>query len=255
MARKLHELLGSQSQVFTQAEKCRTDLANTFEKKRHLFNEKHVQFAPDAEGAQPVTEEQSTLQSTVQSELRWITDMLTKAYDSEATIDEGNTKARADVLLDNGTPLLLQIPATQLMQLDKRLGELHQFVQGIPTLDPAKGFAKDPDRGEGVYIAREVRKRRTKKEQVPLVLIAPTKEHPGQAQLITKDVEIGTITEREWSGLITPADKGLILERVEELRRAVKQARSRANDIVVEDVHIGRQILGYVFGEAANKRV
>lgn len=42
MARKLHEVLGSQSQVFTQAEKCRTDLANTFEKKRHLFGEKLV---------------------------------------------------------------------------------------------------------------------------------------------------------------------------------------------------------------------
>lgn len=251
MARKLHEYLGSQSQVFTQAEKCRTDLANTFEKKRHLFGESLVQYTADAEGSQPVTESQSTLQSTVPSELRWISEILAKAYDSEATIDEGNMKARADVLLDDGTKLLEGVPATQLMQLDKRLGELHQFVQGIPTLDPAKGFAPDKDRGAGIFQARTVRKRRTKKEQVPIVLLAPTPEHPGQAQLITKDVEIGTIVEQEWSGLVTPATKATMLERVEELRRAVKQARTRANDVEVTEVKIGRKLLDYVFSPAA----
>lgn len=252
MPRKLHEFLGSQSQVFTQAEKVRTDLATTFEKKRHLFGESLVQYTPDGEGAHTTTESQSTLQSTVASELKWVSEILAKAYDSEATIDEGNMTARADVTLDNGTVLLTRVPATQLMQLDKRLGELHQLVQQIPTLDPAKGFTPDPDRGVGVYKAREVRKRRTKKDQVPLVLLAPTKEHPGQAQLITKDVEIGTIHEQEWSGLITPATKAKILERVEELRRAVKQARTRANDMEVQEQKIGRTLLDYVFGPATN---
>lgn len=255
MAKKLHEWLGSQTQVFTQAEKCRTDLANTFEKKRHLFGESLVQFTADAEGAQPITESQSTLQSTVPDELRWVSEFLAKAYDSEATIDEGNTKARADVVLDDGRVLLTACPATQLLQLDKRLGELHQFVQGLPTLDPAKGFQPDPDRGKYVYQAREVRKRRTKKEQVPLVLLAPTDKHPGQAQLITKDIEIGTIVEREWSGMITPSIKASMLERVEELRRAVKQARARANDTVVEEIKIGRSVLDYVFGPAISERV
>lgn len=251
MPKKLHEVLGSQSQVFTQAEKCRTDLNTTFEKKRHLFSEKSVQYIPDAEGAAPVVESQSTLQSTIGAELKWLSEILAKAYDSEATIDEGNTKARANVVLDNGSVLLTLVPATQLLQLDKRLGELHQLVQGVPTLDPASGFVLDPDRPKGTYKAREVRKRRTRKEQAPLVLIAPTKEHPGQAQLITKDVEIGTIVEQEWSGLITPAVKATMLERVEELRRAVKQARARANDMEVEAQQIGQKLLDYVFSPAS----
>ena len=255
MPRKLHEVLGSQGQVFTQAEKCRTDLQNTFEKKKHHFGEKLVQYTPDAEGAQPVTEDQSSLQATIGAELEWLATILVPAYDSEATIDEGNTKARADVVLDNGTTIVPALPSTQLMQLDKRLGELHQFVQAIPTLDPTKGFEPDPDRGDGVYKARVTQKRRTKKEQVPVVMLQPTKEHPGQAVMVTKDVEIGTIVEREWSGLITPQIKATMLERVEELRRAVKQARARANDLVVEEIKIGRQLLDYVFGPVLKKRV
>jgi len=255
-SRKLHEFLGSQTQVHTQADKCRTDLANTFEKKRHLFGESLVQYTPDGEGAKTTTESQSTLQSTVAQELNWLTEILSKAYDSGATIDEGNMTARADVTLDNGDVLLPRVPATQLLALDKRLAELHQFVQGIPTLDPAKGFKLDADRGRGIYQAREVRKRRTKKDQVPIVLLAPTAEHPGQAQLITRDVEVGTIVEQEWSGLITPSTKATMLERVEELRRAVKQARARANDVVVDEVKIGRTVLDYVFNPAtANERV
>lgn len=245
--RKLHELLGSQSQIVTQATKVRNDLQTTFEKRSHLFGEKISRFQPNEEGAQAVIESQSSLQSSIAKELRWLRDLASKALDSEASIDVGNTKANADVRLDDGTVLLTSVPATQLLQLDKRLGEIQQFVSTIPTLDPAKGFTLDVQRGEGVYVAREVQKRRTRKDQVPLVLLAPTQHHPGSAVQITKDVEIGTIVEQEWSSLITPATKALMLERVEELRRAVKQARARANDIEVADVQIGAKLLDYVF--------
>lgn len=247
MARKLHELLGSQSQVFTQATKVRTDLQTTFDKRPLLFGERIVKFQPSEEGVQAAIESQSSIQSTIAKELRWFTDLVAKALDSEATIDIGNTKAKADVVLDDGTTLLTGLPATQLLQLDKRLGEVLQFVQTVPTLDPAKGFTLAPDRGEGIYIAREVHKKRTRKDQAALVLLAPTVQHPGSAVQITKDVEIGTIVEQEWSSLITPATKSLMLERVEELRRAVKQARARANDIEVADVKIGKTLLDYVF--------
>jgi len=249
--RKLHEYLGSQNAVFTQAEKVRTDLLATFDKKRHLFGETLKQYHPDGENKSPVIEAQSTLQTTVRQELAtFLKPILAKALDSEATIDVGNTIAKADVILDDGTALLRDVPATQLLQLDKRLGELLTFVTAVPTLDPAKGFGLDTQRGNGVYAAREVRKRRTSKEQVPLVMYDATDKFPAQTQLITKDVEIGTISELEWSGLITPVTKSRMLERVEELRRVVKQARARANDVEVEEQKIGIKVLDYVFGPA-----
>jgi hypothetical protein len=248
--RKLHEYLGSQRQVFTQAEKVRNDLLTTFDKRKHLFGQKIKTYTPDDEAAKPITEEESVLQSTIPGELKWAKGILAKALDSEATIDSGNTIAKADVLLDNGKLLLSSVPATQLLQLDKRLGELHAFITAIPTLDPAKGFLLAKDRNHGVYVAREVTKRRTSKEEIPLVLVPATDKHPAQVKSIIKDMEIGTIVEQEWSGLITPVLKATMLECVEELRRAVKQARARANDVQVEEVKIGDVVLDYVFGPA-----
>lgn len=247
MARKLHEVLGAQTQITQQADKTRTELAATFEKKRHLFAEKRSTFKSTQEGTPDVSEIQSTLQSTVAKELSWITPILVRHIDNEATIDAGNTIAKADVKLDDGTVILTGVPATQLMQLAKRLNDIFTLVSAIPTLDPAAGFMPDPSRGEGIYVARETRKQRTKKIQQPLVLIQPTEHHPGQAQLITNDVVIGDLIEQEWSGLITPAEKSDMLDRIEELRRAVKTARARANDVPVDDVKIGQKLLDRIF--------
>jgi hypothetical protein len=55
---KLYELLAVDSSLKGQAEKTRSELKNTFEKKRHLFTEKKVTFKPFDEGKTPVAEEQ-----------------------------------------------------------------------------------------------------------------------------------------------------------------------------------------------------
>jgi hypothetical protein len=245
---KLHELLAAEGTVKTQADKCRSDLLNTFEKKRHLFGEKVVTFQPNAEGAPAVTEDQSDLQSTVKTELKWIADIWAKALDAAYQIAESNMNARADVVLDNGETIMRNVPATALLELEKRAGEIHALVTAIPTLDPAKGFKPDADRGDGVSRAREITKTRTKKTVRPIVKYEATKEHPAQVELIQEDIPIGTIREQEWSGLITPGEKADMLTRAEELRRALKTARSRANEAAAATEKIGLPLLQYVFG-------
>lgn len=245
---KLHELLAAEGTAKTQADKCRSDLLNTFDKKRHLFGEKVVTFQPSADGAQAVTEEQSDLQSTVKTELRWIADIWSKALDAAFQIAESNMGARADVILDNGEVLMRDVPATALLELEKRAGEVHALVTAIPTLDPAKGFKPDPDRGEGIFRAREEVRTRTKKTVRPIVKYEATKEHPAQVDLIQEDIPIGQIRAQEWSGLITPADKADMLTRAEELRRALKTARARANEAPAATMKIGKSLFGYVFG-------
>lgn len=244
---KLHELLAAEGTSKTQADKCRTDLLATFDKKRHLFSQKRVTFLSNEEGKPAQTEEQLDLQTTVPRELKWISEMWAKALDLAYGIDIGNTVAKADVTLDDGTLLLKDVPATALLQLEKRANELHAFIQSIPTLDPAKGFTEDAATGADVYVAREDIRTRTKKLQRALQLSPATDKHPAQVQLITEDVAIGTIKTQEWSGLITPVAKGDMLNRAEELRRALKTARSRANDVPVASNKIGATLLQYVF--------
>jgi hypothetical protein len=248
---KLHELLAVETGLENQANKTRTDLVNTFDKKRHLFEEKRTVFTPLGEG-QTVTEAQSDIQSTVAKELEWLQPYLSKALDASYQVSEANTIARADVVLEDekGTVLLQNVPATSLLELEKRLSELSALVAAIPTLDPAKGFTPDAQRGIGFFKARDVRKTRSKKEKVVLIKYAATVEHPAQTELIDKDVPVGTIEEQEWSGLMTPAQKSELINRVEIVSRAVRRARSRANEAEInKEAKIGAKLLGYIFGK------
>lgn len=249
---KLHELLAVEGNLKAQAEAARKDLLNTFEKKRHLFRESRKTFHSSEENAAPdVVEDQLDLNTTVPREIEWITGFIQKAIDAGYQVCEGNMGARADIVLDDNTAIAKSVPATALMELGHRLKDLQDFVAGIPTLDPAKGFTLDPARGTGIYKAREERKTRTRKIKRGLELAKATDKHPAQVTLIEEDIPIGTIIEQEWSGLVTPARKADLLERVEELIRAVKKARSRANEIELEvqSHKIGSVLLKYVFAE------
>jgi hypothetical protein len=251
---KLHELLAVQSNLSGQATKKRTDLKATFEKKRHLFEETRKTFTPNDELEKPQVEEQKDIQSTVIGEITWIRPALAKALDVAYQIDVANTEAKADVVTEDGDILLKEVPATTLLQLEKRVVEWKDLIQAIPTLDPAKGFQPDEARGKGYYKARDVTKPRTKKVPDVITLAPATKEHPAQTQLISVDKPVGTILEQEWSSLITPAIKADLLDRVETLLRAVAKARSKANDHAVDthDKKIGVELLDFVFQPLAS---
>lgn len=245
---KLHELLAVEGTLENQANKVRTDLMGTFEKKRHLFEEKRIVFTPSVEGEQATVEAQSDIQSTVAKELAWIQGHMAKALDASYQVAEANTEARADVILDDDTVLLKGLPATALLELEKRVAEVHALVASIPTLDPAKGFTPDAQKGEGIFKAREVVKTRTKKTAKVIVKYEATKEHPAQTELVHEDVPVGKLQEQEWSALITPAQKAELIERAEALLRAVRRARSRANDTEVDTTKkIGAVLLKFVF--------
>lgn len=246
---KLHELLAVEGNLANQATKTRTELMATFEKKRHLFEEKRVTYTPHAEGSKPTTEEQLDIQSSVGSEIEWISKILAKALDASHHIDIANTLAKADVVDEEQQTILKDVPATSLLQLEKRLQEVHALILSIPTLDPAKGFQPDVDRPAGTFKAREVTKTRTKKTARPMVLYEATKEHPAQVKEIVEDLPVGDILQQEWSSLITPATKSDLLERCDMLTRAVKRARAKANEqeIDVKNNKIGQKLLDYIF--------
>lgn len=246
---KLHEILAVDASLKGQAQKTRLELQSTLEKKRHLFSQKLTVFTPVTEGGVSEIREQSDIQTTVKKEVSWISEIIEKAIDSSYSIDLANTTAKADIVLEDGSVLASGVPATALLQLEKRIKEVTEFVHSIPTLDPAKGFTLDPDTGDGIYKARDVVKDSTKKVEEFVVVVQPTKEHPAQTAKVTKDVKSGTIREQEWSSLITPALKADLITRAETLFRAVTQARSRANDSVVDvkTNKIGGKLLDYVF--------
>lgn len=248
---KLHELLAIETNLENQANKTRTDLTATFEKKRHNFEEKRTVFTPSVEGMEPETTVQSDLQTTVRKELAWLSQYIIPALDAGYQVCEANVRARADIVLedDAATILAKDVPATALLELEKRVAEVQALLLAIPTLDPSKGFLPDPQRPGGAYKARDVVKTKTKKDVKVVVKYEATKEHPAQTELLNVDVPIGKISEQEWSGLISPAEKAVLMDRVEKLARAVRRARSRANDVEVDTTKkLGKALLDYVLG-------
>ncbi len=247
---RLHELVAVRPNLKTQAAKTVTDLANTFEKKQHHFTAKVKTFTPFGETAEPSkTEEELKLQTTAHKELAWVKGYIVKSIDAHLHVALGNMKATGDVVLEDGTVLAERVPASTLLELEDYLEELRSFASKIPTLDPAKGFKPDTDAGDGVYVAREVEKTRTLAQKKVYTLAPPTDKHPAQAQLVDEQVPVGTIREKEWSSMLTPAEKGDILDRFEQLVRAVKRARSRANEVEVDtSAKIGEKLIGYAFG-------
>lgn len=249
---KLHELLAVETLLRSQAETCRADLKNTFEKKTHHFEKKIVTFKPLADGAPDKVESQLALQTSVAAELQWIGEKIAKSIDAGHRIDVANVSAQADLILDDGTVLLQKVPATSLLRLEHRFLELRDLIQAIPTLDPAKGFL--PDTAEAtdgsVHRARDKESVRTEKKFEFVVMVAPTDKHAAQVKELMADRPIGTVVTQEWSSLITVASKADMLDRCEATLRAIKKARSRAADIEMDAKGnaIADTLLGYTLG-------
>jgi flagellar basal body rod protein FlgC len=253
---KLHELLAVQGNLSGQSTKLRTDLSVLFKSKKHHFTETTKIFISSEEGTakEPVLEDQQNIQTTVLKEITWICPHLAKSLDVAFQVDMANTKAAADVIPEEGEePLLRNIPATTLLQLEKRVVEWKAMIADIPTLDPAKGFEVDPNhreakQGKGIYKAREVKKPRTRKVKEIITLSPATDKFAANVQVYDADKTIGQTQETEWSSMITPALKADLLDRVETLFRAVTKARAKANEYSLESKEkIGSTLLEYVF--------
>jgi len=142
------------------------------------------------------------------------------------------------------------LPATGLLGLESRLRKIADLLRTIPTLPQGIEWKPDEVAGDGVWAATQpTQSRRTEKTMVPVVLSEATKEHPAQVTTVNKDVVIGKIEASHTSGLMPASQKQRIVDRMETLIAAVKQARQRANSVEVRQIAAAEDILGYVLND------
>lgn len=225
---KLHRLTGN-AELFK-------GLTKTWTPRFEKDNENHVQL-PD---------ESVRVQARVDTVLDEAGTILTELFDVEATKDFGNTKAKADVVVD-GTTLIEGAPTTYLLFLEKQLNDISKFISSLPELDEAFEWEEDPS--SGLRRTNPFETVKTKKVVKPLVLYPATTEHPAQTDKISEDVVIGTWENTRLSGAVSATRKKVLLDRVIKLQKAVKAAREEANGTVVERKDVGRLITDYLFSE------
>lgn len=245
---KLHELLAVETDVTGQTKTCMADLKNTFASKAHHFTKRVITRKFKDENLADRVETNLSLQTTVGRELVWISQKMGTFLDIGHQVDVGNTQATASVVLDSGSVVLKDVPTTSLLRMAHRLVELQELITAIPTLDPAKNFSPDSNEGPDIYRAADAEKEHGEKV-FDYVVMVPADKFPAQVKELMKDKITSTTLTQEWSGLITVAQKGEMLDRVEDLKRAVKKARARANEVELDvKTHvIGNKVLDYVF--------
>jgi hypothetical protein len=208
------------------------------------FNGFSKTYQPNDDEGDRLPPEKKLVQNTVPDILSQVRREMSKLMDITARKDWTNCEAKGDIILD-GRTLVQAVPATYLLFLEKQLVDLHTLVGNLPVLDPSELWNADPS--SGWYVTQGTQTLRGKKVPKPVVLIQPTVEHPGQAQLIQEDITVGTWTTVKQSGAMRAPDKKAMLERIEKVLNAVKQARERANDTETVNIRqIGDALFGYI---------
>jgi hypothetical protein len=167
----------------------------------------------------------------------------TELFDVEAQKEWANADARADVVV-NGRVLVKQAPVTFLLFLEKQVSDLRTFVDKLPTLDDAEDWTEDPN--SGLFRTGRVTTHRTRKTPKVIVKYEATKEHPAQTELVHEDLVVGYWDTVKTSGAIPAPRKARLLERLDQLHRAVKIAREEANEREAPKVEVGATVFGWL---------
>lgn len=241
---KLNQILAIEKSLKTRTYGVVTEIHHRLMKEALVKGHTRV-YAKIDDAAEDLPAESTLVQVRVGEGLRDICELLARQWDVTAIKEWANREASADVVLPDGTKLLEGVPVTFLLFLEKQLNDMHAIVLKLPVLDPQ--FMWTWDANANCYRTDAQLTHRTRKVEEPLVLYPATDKHPAQTQLVTKDVLAGYWNMTHLSGAVPAEERQQMIERVEELQRAVKMAREAANDLMVVDHPVAEKVLAHLF--------
>lgn len=248
---KLHQVLAIEKGVRNSTHTSITELDRVLSKPAMTTGITRTYAKKDDTG-DDLPSESTLVQVRVLDALRSEGVQLTRLWDTVATKEYANTGATADVVTEDGTTVAAGVPVTALLFFEKQLNDLHTLVGRLPILDPQ--FEWEWDANRNCYVTAVQQTQRTKKIPRAFTKAEATPQHPAQVEMFSEDVIVGFWNTTHLSGAIPASVRQAMIERVESLQRAVKQAREKANDIEVQPVSVGANILSYVFPEIAGAR-
>lgn len=211
------------------------------------FNKTYQPLQESDDGSTSLPSEGAVLQLRVPEILETVQAALSEMLDVVATKEHGNTKAAADVVVDD-VVMFEKVPVTLLLSWEKQLPNLKTFIANLPVLDPSETWVWDD--ANNCYSTPPKLTTRVIKEPTAFEKAKATEQHPAQVEVIHVDRRVGTWTAVKRSSAL---DAKLVAEmtlRVNKLIDAVKVAREEANETRVEDVRVGKKFLGYIFSGA-----
>ena len=245
---KLNQVLaiekGEKTKVYADTTKIHHGL-----EKQELLSGLSRRYRPKEDDGEKFPDEDQKLQVRAPRVIDETVEKLTGYFDIVAQRDYANCNARADIVVNPGTPaektLLTGVPAPYLLWLEKQLDDMYTFVSKLPILPATENWEYSSE--QDCYQAKPVETAKVKKVSRPLELSPATKEHPAQVQLVNEDVLIGYWTTTKFSGALPAQQVADMKLRVRALQEAVKFAREQANSCDAPTVKTGNALLGFIF--------
>lgn len=233
---KMHELLAVEASISGNLGRDRAETLHVLGKSENFRREVVTKTYFNAEDANLNAMTETALVTTVPDRIKWHMGFLSKYLDVQVQKDKTNQSAMADIVLEDGTVLLKDVPATTLLMLETKLGvDLRKIFETIPTLEAATKWEFNV--GEGLFVTGPVSSIHTKKIMKPVILAPATEKHPAQVKESTEDVAIAKSERMIYSGMITSAMKAELLLKLDALVAAIKKARQRANQAEVVGIN------------------
>jgi hypothetical protein len=241
---KLSQLLGVEQKTRTRVHRDITAL-HRLAGQADSFNGFLRAYTPVDDDGDRLAPEAKRVQYKVDDILSEFRRLSTERMDTVATKEWGNTRAKADVVVD-GQTVLADVPVGYLLFLEKQLDELHVFLRGLPILDSNESW--ELNRGDGLFHSEPAHTQKMRKVPRSHVLVAATEHHPAQAETYHEDVMIGEWTRVLRSGAVPQVRVDDLCRRVIKLRDGVIEARHAANTIDVDEKKVGSAVFEFVFG-------
>lgn len=211
-----------------------------------LFNGLRRSFQPtevDGQDVVPPPTEVKIVQKDVNEVLDVTLSEIGEWFDACLTRDNGNTLAKASVVVD-GHALVVDAPVPFLLFLADQLGHIRKLVDSAPTLSADKVWTENPTSGGWESEPTFTNSYKTVKE--PLILHPGTDKHAPQVAVTDKEIFQGRKVTQHQSGAIPAVRKAVLLRRISLLQDAVKQAIQEANAQSVPQWKVGNDIFSWL---------
>ncbi len=253
---KLHELLAVEADLEGRSRNIMNETRKVFKDKPVLFMGAVRNYKPFEDDGIDYPSEFQNLTSTVDEKLEYTGKSIIKYYDALLQKEATNQVAKADLVVD-GQVIATGLPATFLLGMEARLRNVREVYAQIPTLAIGTEWKADEAKGKGVWSTvhpeESMKTEKTTKSKVLYEAKFPKEGEGGQSIPAVIDkwnevINVGKYTKYVWSGMLTPARKSELLDRIDSLLRAVKKARQRANSTEVLKVNVGKSLMDYING-------
>ncbi len=243
----LHELLAVEADLRSDKDKERDSTIRSFTSNPAAFLGaiKNL-FMFDENRSGEEQEIRQEIACTVEECIKTVDQKFGRYWDLRLQKETANQEAKADVIV-NGKIIFSDLPVTFILNMEEELRQLKKVYQCLPTLKPGVEWITDAQKGRGIYKAEHpTETAKTEKKLEYKVIVQATDKFPAQYESTTVDRPIGKYVTENWSGMISDADKAVLLLRVDTLLQAFKKARQRANCNKTEPMEVARALFDFI---------